>query len=63
MSKALMSVDDVARAFGVCRATVWNWCKVRDGFPKPQKFGGSTRWCALEVEFYIKSAFGNEVQE
>jgi predicted DNA-binding transcriptional regulator AlpA len=44
----LLSVKDVAICYGVAVNTVW--VLTRKGIiPKPQKFGGSTRWSRRQI--------------
>ena len=44
----LLSVRDVADCYGVAVNTVW--VLTRKGIiPKPQKFGGSTRWSRRQI--------------
>jgi len=41
----LLSVDAVARRYGVSPATVWRWVGKNDDFPEPIKFSpGTSRW-------------------
>ncbi|MEP3635355.1 MAG: helix-turn-helix domain-containing protein [Shimia thalassica] len=42
----------VAEFFNVSRPTIWKWAKVLDGFPKPHKFGHTTRFSADAVRAY-----------
>lgn len=45
-----LSVDQVARRFGVSKDTIWRWKRNGD-FPAPVKLGGTTtRWRLAEIE-------------
>lgn len=44
---------EVAKVLGICKASVWNWVKIRPDFPKPYRDGGRyTYWLRHEVEAY-----------
>jgi len=44
---------EVAKVLGICKASVWNWVKIRPNFPKPYRDGGRyTYWLRHEVEAY-----------
>ena len=44
----LLSVNDVAICYGVAVNTVWV-LRRKGIIPKPQKFGGSTRWSRRQI--------------
>tara|TARA_R100001369_G_scaffold43535_1_gene69659 strand:+ start:439 stop:666 length:228 start_codon:yes stop_codon:yes gene_type:complete len=44
-----LSVDQVARRFGVSKDSIWRW-KRNGEFPKPFKLGGATRWRLSDLE-------------
>lgn len=50
---------DVAFLLGVSRTTIWDRVKDDKDFPKPFKFGCSTRWKAEEVYKYAELVSGN----
>ena len=55
-NRELMSVKDVAICYGVAVNTVW--VLTRKGIiPKPQKFGGSTRWSRRQILNDISGRF------
>ena len=48
-NRNIASVDEIAKHYGVCKATIWRWVKAGQ-FPKPIKLGiGLTRWNISEV--------------
>ena len=52
----LLSVKDVAICYGIAVNTVW--VLTRKGIiPKPQKFGGSTRWSRRQILNDISGRF------
>jgi prophage regulatory protein len=49
-----LSVNQVAERLGVSVDSIWRW--TRDGdFPKPYRFGGSTRWRLQDLLDYEDS--------
>ena len=44
----LLSVRDVADCYGVAVNTIWVWAR-KDIIPKPQKFGGCTKWSRRQI--------------
>lgn len=45
-----LSVDQVAKRFGVSKDSIWRW-KRRGDFPAPVKLGGATtRWRLADIE-------------
>lgn len=59
MTNAIQRAEAVAKAFGVSKSTVWNWCNpksrhYRPDFPKPFKVSANaTGWLASEISDYI----------
>jgi prophage regulatory protein len=47
-----LSVEQVAKRFGVSKDTIWRW-KRNGEFPAPVKLGGTTtRWRLADIEDY-----------
>jgi predicted DNA-binding transcriptional regulator AlpA len=53
-ANAYLSVNQVAERLGVSVDTIWRWSRGSD-FPKPYRFGGSTRWKLQELLDYEQS--------
>ena len=50
---AYLSDKQVAKHYGVSRATIWRWTKEDNDFPQPVLVGtGTTRWRRTDIEFY-----------
>ena len=49
----LLTIDDLAKRLQQCRSTIWK--SVADGiFPRPIKFGRSSRWRLDEIDAFIE---------
>lgn len=55
----LLSVKQVATQYAVSLPTIWRWLKEQPDFPKPVKFGGSTRWYAGDIIAHLSSLRGD----
>lgn len=51
--KSYISVYTVAQHLNCHAATVWRHARETDGFPKPVRVGGMTRWVQDEVNEYL----------
>jgi len=56
----LLTDKEVAAIFRVSRTTIWNWVRNNDGFPKPKKYNGATRWLVKDVYDYIEKVGVND---
>lgn len=46
-----ISVQDVAKRYGVTPSTIWRWRNERVDFPQPHRFGPQTlRWKIAELD-------------
>lgn len=53
-SDSLLKVDEVAKLLSIAPRTVWKYSAVVEGFPKPRKILGSTRWRKSEVDRFVR---------
>lgn len=50
IASRFLSIDDVAKRYGVGNSTVWRWIKKDDRFPAPVKLSpGTSRWLESEL--------------
>ena len=58
-----VTIREVSERLCVCKASIYSWAKA-GLFPKPTKFGSSSRWSLQEIEEWVKSrpkgAYGEE---
>ena len=55
IEKSMLTLNDVAKLFGVSRTTVYDRLLVSDDFPRPVMLGGSVRrWRADELTAYVE---------
>ena len=47
-----LSDSQIAQRYAVHRCTVWRWTREDEGFPKPVKIMGSTRWKLADLEIW-----------
>ncbi|GAB2872128.1 hypothetical protein GCM10027277_46730 [Pseudoduganella ginsengisoli] len=51
-----LTVKEVAQKCGVSVSTIWNWVKLKIGFPDPFSIGpNTTRWQESAIDAYILS--------
>lgn len=48
-----LKLDEVEERTGFRKSSIYKWMH-EDGFPKPVKFGRSTRWVETEIDQWIK---------
>ena len=53
-SKLLLSADELGRALGVNKSTVWSWHS-GGKIPTPVRIGGTTRWRRKEIERWLEA--------
>jgi predicted DNA-binding transcriptional regulator AlpA len=59
MSDQFLSDQQLARRYGVHRATIWRWVRSDLTFPKPLRLGPqSTRWRLRDVEAWEQRRVG-----
>ena len=59
IASRFLSIDDVAKRYGVGRSTVWRWVKKDDRFPAPVKLSlGTSRWSESELLAFEADASG-----
>ena len=57
--KGYFSISAVAEMFSVSKATIWNWTKNIDIFPKPSKLSSNvTIWKLRDLNRYMDYVFG-----
>ncbi len=59
-----LSIDEVAKRYGVGHSTVWRWVKNDDRFPAPIKLSpGTSRWLETELlDFETVASFGTSAK-
>jgi predicted DNA-binding transcriptional regulator AlpA len=59
-----LSIDEVAKRYGVGHSTVWRWVKNDDRFPAPIKLSpGTSRWLEMELlKFETVASFGTSAK-
>lgn len=62
MTNTYLKDLDLAKRFGVSRATIWRWTKSNQ-FPKPTRFSACcTRWNLEDVEKWQSARNGGSTQ-
>jgi len=55
MDQSLHTINDVCNVFQCSKSTVWRWVAA-GSFPKPLKFGGTSRWTDSSLKQAIHAA-------
>ena len=55
MDQSLYTIEDVCDIFQCSKSTVWRWVAA-GSFPKPLKFGGTSRWTGSSLKQAILAA-------
>ena len=55
MDQSLYTIEDVCNFFKCSKSTVWRWVAL-GSFPKPLKFGGTSRWTNSAVSEFIRAS-------
>lgn len=52
-----LTVEEVAKRYGVAKATVWRWMKTDPNFPEPIKLSaGTSRWVEEQLHMFERLA-------
>lgn len=55
VDQSLHTIEDVCNVFQCSKSTVWRWVAA-GSFPKPLKFGGTSRWTDTSLKQAIHAA-------